>query len=225
MKVAGIKITKKRAIAGFVVLLLLIGTAAVLTGNSGNTSSTSGSTSSNGNDPLLSAIAAQIQSSDSANNPTIQNWTFVIDQNPIYSWTQYQENPNGTNSASIPANVPTGNYSQVTINEQWTDSNGAHVIVAMIENEGSTANATADFNYQTAIRGPLISDGHETHYAEAEIAQALGHNPTTVRDISWHWDTDTQAATHEYIQYDNVLILLSQNLGITTNMGPSTPSS
>ncbi len=41
MKVAGIKITKKRAIAGFVVLLLLIGTAAVLTGNSGNTSSAS----------------------------------------------------------------------------------------------------------------------------------------------------------------------------------------
>jgi hypothetical protein len=117
--------------------------------------------------------------------------------------------------------VPTGNYSQVTINEQWTDSSGVQRgITAFIENEGSTANATADFNYQTAIRGPLVDDGHETHYAESEIAQALGHNPTTVRDLSWHRDTDTAAATHEYIQYDNLLILLSQNLGITQNNRP-----
>jgi hypothetical protein len=117
--------------------------------------------------------------------------------------------------------VPTGNYSPVTINEQWTDSSGVpRGITAFIENEGSTANATADFNYQTAIRGPLVDDGHETHYAESEIAQALGHNPTTVRDLSWHRDTDTAAATHEYIQYDNLLILLSQNLGITQNNRP-----
>jgi hypothetical protein len=68
-----------------------------------------------------------------------------------------------------------------------------------------------------------MGDDHETHYAQSEIAAALGHDPKTVNDISWHWSEDNAAATHEYIQYDNVLILLSQNLGITNNIGPSTP--
>jgi hypothetical protein len=202
--------------------LLFIG-ALVLVSISGCTSTTNNTATNGGHDQLLSAIAANIQSGESANNPTVTNWTVIPNEAPAYLWQAYQKDPNAL--PDIPASVPRGNYSEVTMNEQWTDSNGVQRgLVAFITNEISTANATADFKYQTAIRGSngTVSDGHETAYARSEVAAALGHTPTTVNDLSWHYSGEP-AAQHEYIQYDNILILLSQNLGITGDSGAVTP--
>jgi hypothetical protein len=66
--------------------------------------------STNGHDPLLSAIAAQIQKDDSRNAPTIKNYSVVKNYTVGYV---------GINETSVGNNVP-----QVAINEHWTDSSG-----------------------------------------------------------------------------------------------------
>ena len=186
------------------------------------TATPSAAASSNGNDPLLSAIAAKIQSGESANNPTVQNWT-VISSNSTYEWAAEQKDPNAfVSSADAPS---VGSYPQVIIHEQWADSSGVTRSMSVtLTNELSTANATADFNFNNALAGTsgAVSDGHETHYAQSEVAAALGHSPTTINDISWHTSGEP-AATHEYIQYDNIFIDITQNLSITGDSGAATP--
>jgi hypothetical protein len=219
---------KRYVLYCFVVLIVLGMAASALQGPSQSTQSNASTTpaptaaNANGNDPLLSAIAANLQSGESAHNPTVTNWKVLGGQNPVYVLAQYQTNPNAFIDIS---NAPTvGNYSQVTINERWTVNGVQRGRVALITNEISTANATADFKFQTALAGTsgAVSDGHETAYAQSEVASALGHTPATVNDLSWHYSGEG-AAQREYIQYDNILILLSQNLGITGDSGPTTP--
>lgn len=47
----------------------------------------------------------------------------------------------------------------------------------------------------------------------AEVTVALGHAPTTVNDVTYHYSVDPVAA-YELIQYDQIFINISQNLGI-----------
>ncbi len=47
----------------------------------------------------------------------------------------------------------------------------------------------------------------------AEVTVALGHAPTTANDVTYYYSVDPVAA-YELIQYDQVFINISQNLGI-----------
>ena len=149
----------------------------------------------NGNDPLLSAIATNIQSTDSAYNPTITWGTaggFSVDEHWVIGGVEYTRNPG-------------------------------------FINDGSTANATVEFNNLTTTMAPngvssekVVNDGHETRYALAEVTAALGHAPTTIKDITWHY-SEGPVAYYEVIQYDHVVIFINQNLHIDDPSAPVTP--
>ena len=163
-----------------------------------------------GHDPLLAAITAQIQKDDSNHTPTI---TWSSSQDRAYGMS-YDENGN------------IHQYSVVTVNESWVGSDGVlRSILATFNNEGSVQNATTDFKlntyYANCETNGAADDGHESHYAQAEVAAALGHTPITVNDITWHYSGDS-VAQHEYIQYDNIFVIMSQNLGINDPSAPVT---
>jgi len=178
------------------VMVASLSVAGCTTTNNTNQTTPSAAASSTGHDPLLAAIAANIQSGESAYNPTI-------------TWS------NAT---------PPGFH----IDELWVDSNGVQRgIGGGITKYSSTAAATADFKNLTIVDNGnggsenVFNDGHPTQYAQAEVAAALGHAPIINKDMSWHYEGEPQAQ-HEIIQYDNILIFLNQDLGITSS-GPATP--
>jgi hypothetical protein len=72
-------------------------------------------------------------------------------------------------------------------------------------NDGTTANATADYNF--AVSG-ATSDGGETHFAQAEVTAALGHTPTVIKDLSMHLSGEPVGAS-EWIQYDNIVVYVN----------------
>jgi len=179
---------------GFVVLIVLGMAVSALQGPFQNTQPNASTTPApNSNGQLLSAIAANIQSTDSAWNPTITWGTrgFLVNEHWVIGGVEYTRNPGFTN-------------------------------------DGSTANATADFNNFTTTIAPngvssekVVDDGHGTQYALAEVTAALGHAPTTIKDITWHFSEDP-VARYEEIQYDYVLIFIYQNLNINDPSAPVT---
>ena len=191
---------KRYALYGFVVLIVFGMAVSALQGPSQNTQSNASTTpapsapSSTGHDPLLLAIATNIQSTDSAYNPTITWGTggFSVDEHWVIGGVEYTRNLGFTN-------------------------------------DRSTANATADFNSLTTTMAPdgvssekVVNDGHETQYALAEETAALGHAPTTIKDITWHY-SEGPVAYYEVIQYDHVVIFITQNLHIDDPSAPVTP--
>ena len=107
---------------------------------------------------MLSAIATNIQSTDSAYNPTRHG--------------ELQED--------------------FPFDEHWVIG-GVEYTETQVYKRRSTANATVEFNNLTTTMAPngvssekVVNDGHRTRYALAEVTAALGHAPTTIKDITWH---------------------------------------
>jgi outer membrane murein-binding lipoprotein Lpp len=160
-------------------------------------------------DPVLAAIVAQIQKGS--------NHTLNI------TWDSSSDRAVGS---VTDANNQTIRFSVVTVNESWVDSNGTErSISAMFDNQGSVENATKEFesgvlsaNHDT---NGAADDLHETHYALGSITTALGHAPATVKDITYHY-SGSPVAYYEYIQYDNIFVVIRQNLGINDPSAPVT---
>ena len=153
--------------------LLFIGSLALVsisgcTSSTSNPTATPSATATSGHDPVLSAIATNIQNGDSQYNPVI-------------SW-----NDDGS----------------LHIVENWNSGGVLYVRAVDITNDRTIANATGDYTNMTlnpdlTVNASVISDGHESHFAQDEVTAALGHTPTVVNDITWHYAGDHVAEYEE----------------------------
>jgi hypothetical protein len=132
-----------------------------------------------------------------------------------------------TDSNHHAATITWDTAKQLRVTENWEDINSGVMrgITAIFTNEGSTQNAAAKFTESVSNSGVsgVVDDGHETHYAQDDVTTALGNTPTTVSDITWHYSSG-YVANHECLQYDNIFVYISQNIGIKDPSAPVTPT-
>ena len=193
-----------KILAGIVVLfLLLVIVSAAMSGNNSSTSTATATPAADNSSGHDALLSAVAAQAAKDNGGNGETWTT--------SWNEDRS---------------------LHVDVSWVDSSGAiRGIHADITNAGTAANATALYNGSLNGTG-AISDTHETSFMEIECAAALGHTPTVVKDMSWHYAAYNgpdgnypaeQAAAHEAIVYDNLFIHISQNLGLTGDAGPGTP--
>jgi hypothetical protein len=86
--------------------------------------------------------------------------------------------------------------------------NGSTITTVEIRNEGSTENASRTFSVlSTPTAGADVKDPTKvTLFGETAVTTALGHQPTTVKDVYVRGVGDYQGVDNEYIQYDQIFI-------------------
>jgi hypothetical protein len=161
-----------------------------------------------GHDPVLVAMAARMKGdAQQAINKMDLSFNKLIGD-PTIKWG------NATNPEDA----------DFTINIQWGESNGVvNSMLVGVSNCHTVSNATALYNERVNLvgtSGPAVDDHAETHIFYDSAAAVLGHQPATVRDISYHVDNQP-AGAYELIQYDNLVLRISQS----HNGAPAAPSS
>jgi hypothetical protein len=183
MKIPGASITAKWVVAGVIVLFLL-GVAALAVGGGGSNSSTSTPTSSF--DPILSKMEPMLKAEYTS--PTANITIYESPKNAGQSVDELRFIMN------YPANRTT--------------------IGAVISNEGAGQAAAGVNSLSASDISSGGVQGTPTSFGLQAATVALGHVPSTVNDVYVKGTGNNKGIDNEYIQYDSLFVQVMYTITI-----------